>query len=145
MNAPTRTFIAMLALTVLAAGMAGWIGVQYGIHKSQPDLDTLIHARLHLTPTQEYRINSLEDGFATRRSSMQAEMDAANRELSDAMARDHTYGPAETHAVSRFHAAMMQLQEDTIRHVLAMRAVLSPHQAAMFDRLVAEDLSQPAP
>jgi hypothetical protein len=40
---------------------------------------------------------------------------------------------------------MMTLQEDTIRHVLAMRAVLSPRQARVFDELVARDLTQTSP
>jgi hypothetical protein len=145
MSVQTRTFAAMLVVTAIAAGLAGWIGVQYGIHKSQTDLDVLIHSRLHLTPPEELQIHSLEVAFAKRRTESQVEMDAANRDLADAITRDHVFGPAEEHAVNRFHVAMMALQEDTIRHVLAMRAVLSPQQARVFDELVAQDLTQTSP
>lgn len=145
MNLQTRTFASMLIVTVITAGLAGWIGVQYGMRKSQTDLDVMIHSRLHLTPTEELQINSLEDAFAKRRASLQGEMDAANRDLADAITRDHSFGPAEERAVSRFHVAMLALQETTIRHVLAMRAVLTLHQARIFDDLVAQDLTQTSP
>lgn len=145
MNLQTRTFAAMLVVTVIAAGLAGWVGVQYGIRHSSTDLDTLVHSRLHLTPVEETQINSLEVTYAKRRVALQSEMDAASRDLAEAITRDHVFGTAEERAVNRFHVAMMTLQEDTIRHVLAMRAVLSPSQAVIFDEIVARDLTQTSP
>lgn len=146
MTSRTRVFfVLMLAVTVVAAALAGWLGVRYGMHKGDTDLDTLAHTRLNLTQDEEGRIKTLEAGFAKRRASYQVEMDAANRDLARALTQDRAFGLREGHAVDRFHKAMMALQEDTIRHVLAMRAVLSPDQAKMFDELVAKDLTQTSP
>jgi uncharacterized protein HemX len=144
-NPQTRTFAAMLVLTALAAAFAGWVGVQYGMSRSQPDLDVLMHERLHLTPYEELQINALEDAYAQKRNALQSEMDNANRDLALAMEKDHKFGPDEARAIERNHRAMKALQEETIKHVLAMRAVLSPHQAQAFDALVARDLSPTVP
>ena len=42
----------------------------------------------------------------------------------------------------RFHRAMGGLQKETMVHVLAMRAVLTPQQAAQFDDTVVRSLTQ---
>ena len=46
-------------------------------------------------------------------------------------------------AVDRFHPAMGELQKQTILHVLAMRAVLTPEQALLFDQTVQRSLTVP--
>ena len=46
-----------------------------------------------------------------------------------------------TAAVDHFHSAMGELQKATIEHVFAMRAVLTPEQAARFDRTVVDALT----
>ena len=43
-------------------------------------------------------------------------------------------------AVDRSHMAMGELQKATLSHVFAMRAVLRPDQAEIFDKAVAEAL-----
>jgi Spy/CpxP family protein refolding chaperone len=53
--------------------------------------------------------------------------------------------PAIEQAISRFHQAMRQLQELTTAHVLSMRDVLTPEQAATFDRSVVRVLNADAP
>ena len=68
-------------------------------------------------------------------------MEAANRDLAAALRERHAYGPEARKAIDRFHAAMGQLQEATIEHVLAMRAVLTPEQAARFDKTISEALA----
>jgi hypothetical protein len=40
---------------------------------------------------------------------------------------------------------MSALQEKSVQHVLAMRAVLTPAQAKIFDRTVEKALGTPAP
>lgn len=145
MNSQARAFAIMLVLTALAAALAGWIGVQYGMRRSPTDLDVLMHDRLQLTASEQLKVDALERAYAQKRHALQAEMDAANRDLAAAIERDHGFGPDEASAIERNHQAMKTLQEETVKHVLAMRAVLSPHQAQMFDALVAQDLSQPAP
>ena len=147
MNPPLRTFLGMLVLTVAAAALAGWLGVQYGVHRSsaRSDLDTLLHTQLDLSGDQDRRIDALEAQYASQRRALQGEMGAANRELAEAITRDHFYGPTAEQAVDRFHRAMRALQEASIRHVLAMRAVLTSQQAKQFDEIVNKDLVSGAP
>lgn len=146
MTRPARTFVAMLIATVIAAGLAGWLGVQYGIrHAQSPDLDTLLHDELALGPDQDRQLASLEKQFFEQRQLYDQEMRAANRDLAEAITREHTYGPAAQAAIERFHKAMMSLQEQSVRHVLTMREVLTPEQAKTFDVLVTKNLTGPAP
>jgi Spy/CpxP family protein refolding chaperone len=135
----------MLAATIVAAGLAGWFGVQYGLRQNQAsDLDAILHRQLSLTQGQDRQIETLEAKFAVRQNAYEAEMRAANSDLAAAMTRDHVYGPPAQQAIERFHKAMMGLQEETVRHVLAMRAVLTPDQAKTFDAIIAKNLAGPA-
>jgi Spy/CpxP family protein refolding chaperone len=137
-----RTFAAMLVATVLAAGLAGWLGVQYGVRQTRPpDLDTLLHNELALSQDQDRQLDGLEKSFAEQRRLYGGEMHAANRDLAEAITHDHSYGPAAQAAIERFHKAMMALQEESVRHVLAMRQVLTPQQAKTFDALVTKNLT----
>lgn len=143
---PARTFVGMLLVTVIAAGLAGWGGVRYGLHQSETtDLDSLVHHDLQLTPEQERQIQALEADYATARIALQAEMRAANRDLSAAITQDHSFDPKARQAIARLHAAMGTLQEKTVQHVLAMRAVLTPAQAQEFDKKVAKALGVSPP
>jgi len=140
-----RTFIAMLLVTVAAAGLAGWAGVRYGLHHvaRQADLDVVMHRDLDLTPAQDRRVHEMEASYARDRSSLEGEMRAANRDLALAITKDHAYSPAAGDAIARFHAAMSALQVKTVEHVLAMRTVLTPAQAKTFDREIARSLGTP--
>jgi Spy/CpxP family protein refolding chaperone len=132
----------MLALTVVAAGVAGWAGVQVGLSKTaaDADLDTVIHQDLKLIPRQQEQISILEQEFGAQRTALQADMQAANRELAKAIIQEHAYTTNARRAVERLHAAMSKLQERTVEHVLAMRAILTPAQAQEFDAKVAKAL-----
>lgn len=138
-------FLAMLVITVVAAGLAGWAGVSYGLHQAPPDLDRAIHEQLNLTKDQEAKIESLEAAMSVKRKALQGEMVQANRELAAAIAKDHRYGVAEKAAIEHFHGAMIELQEDTLHHVMAMRATLNPDQAQRFDAIIAKNLTDPRP
>jgi Spy/CpxP family protein refolding chaperone len=142
MRNPWRTFLVMLAVTVIAAATAGWAGVQYGLGRSdgEADLDAVIHHDLHLTPDQDRAIAKLEADLAADRADLQAKMRAANRDLAEAITRRHAYDERARDAVERLHAAMSALQEKTIRHVLAIRALLTPEQARDFDEKVSKAL-----
>jgi Spy/CpxP family protein refolding chaperone len=137
----------MLMVTVIAAGLAGWAGVQYGLRQTREttDLDTLMHRDLHLNAEQDRQIRALEAGFSSVRAELQTEMRAANRELAEAITQDHTFDPKASQAIARLHAAMSKLQQRTVQHVLAMRAVLTPAQARKFDRKVSEALGVASP
>ena len=68
-------------------------------------------------------------------------MRSANAELAGAIQTERGYAPKVTAAVGHFHAAMGQLQKETIEHVFAMWAVLTPPQAAKLDRTVVKALT----
>ena len=138
-----RVFLGMLVLTVLAAGFAGWAGVQYGMHSGgSVGLDATLHRDLALTPDQDRRIHALEASYSSERSHLQTEMRAANRALAHSIVSTHAYGADTQRAIDRLHQAMGALQEVTVHHILAMRAVLTPQQQERFDRTIAKALGE---
>lgn len=140
---PRLRGLLITALVALAAGFAGvGIGkVVFDRAQRQPSLHEVIHNELHLTPDQTRRIESLEADFAVRKRALELEMRAANAELASAIREEHGYGARVTGAVERFHHAMGQLQTETIRHVFAMREVLTPDQMQVFDNTVVSALT----
>lgn len=131
----------LTALVAFAAGAGGvWIGM-YAFHKGTPGLHETLHERLDLTTEQLGRIETIEAEFATRRQALEDEMRAANTDLAAAIRAEHGYGPGVTAAIARFHHAMGELQSETIRHVFAMREVLTADQQAIFDSTVIESLT----
>jgi Spy/CpxP family protein refolding chaperone len=98
-----------------------------------------------LSAEQEHRIADLESHFAAQRKALDQEMQAANRELAASILSEHAYGTGAKVAVERFHKAAASLQEATIIHVLAMRAVLTPEQAQRFDAAISEALTSDQP
>jgi Spy/CpxP family protein refolding chaperone len=142
-----RTSAVIVVCTVAAGAIGGWAGVHYGFREAShgEHLHEMLHHELHLSADQEKRIASLETAFAARRKTLEAAMRAANQDLARAITVRHQYDPEARQAVERLHAAMMELQEATIEHVLAMRAVLTEEQARQFVRAVNEALTAGAP
>lgn len=140
--------IVTMVLLTLAAGVGGgYLGVHYGLqHGADPaSLDTLLHHRLDLSPAQQARIAALERDFAAARVPLEADQAHARQQLASAISSEHRYGPQVAQAVTHLHQAMAALQQATLQHVLAMRAVLTPQQAQEFDATIAEALSSDAP
>lgn len=139
-----RSIALTLVLSLLLAGLGAWGGAQYALHRMRPatPLHELLHEELHLTADQQRRIASLERQHEDRKAALQAEMRAANADLAKAIQAHHAYSPEVQAAVDRFHHAMDELQKETILHVLAMRTVLTPEQAAKFDDTVARSLTE---
>jgi nickel and cobalt resistance protein CnrR len=141
-----RAAVPMLLLTLVAAAAGGWLGVRYGEPaRSSSGLDDLLHHELKLSSEQEQRLSALERDYAARRHTLEDQMVTANRALARAIATEHRYGPQARQAIESFHAAMATLQEETVQHVLAMRAVLTPPQARQFDQTVEQALDSGRP
>lgn len=140
-----RSTVLTLVLSVLVAALGAWGGAAYVQHRMQrpPALHELIHEKLRLTADQQRRIAGLERQHEARRQALEAEMRAANAQLAVAL-QQHAYTPQVQAAIDRFHRAMAELQTETIVHVLAMRSVLTPEQAAKFDDTVARSLTHDA-
>lgn len=139
-----RSIALTLVLSMVLAALGAWGGAEYILHRMrpQPPLHELVHGKLHLTPDQQRRIEGLERQHEARRQALQSEMRAANADLARAIQAQHAYTPQVQAAVDRFHHAMGELQKETILHVLAMRSVLKPEQAAQFDDTIARSLTQ---
>jgi len=141
-----RGLVLTLVLAVLAGALGSWIGSRYfGRPPAPPSLHVFVHEELELSPVQEERLDALEADFAIRRRAREAQLRAANAELAAAIQARHEYSPEVQAAVERFHQAMGELQKETILHVLNMRKVLTPEQAAKFDRRIAEALTEETP
>jgi Spy/CpxP family protein refolding chaperone len=141
-----RSLILTVVLSALAATVGAWGGARYVVshmHHAAP-LHEVVHDKLNLSAEQKQRIAGLEQDYAVRRKMLEAEMRAANADLARAIEQSHSYSPEVQHAVDRFHMAMGDLQKQSILHVLAMRQVLTPQQAAVFDDTVAKALTQDA-
>jgi len=141
----TSTVRGILVTVVVAfvAGLGGvWAGEMiFSPATHSPNLHEAVHHDLNLSPEQRQRIDVLEQEFGGRRQALELEMRAANVELAAAIREEHGYGPRVTAAVERFHHAMGELQSETIRHVFAMREVMTPEQMDRFDNIVASALT----
>lgn len=141
-----RGLILTVVLTLAAAIGGTWIGSRYIYdQRHQASLHEFVHEKLRLSGVQKQRIEVLEQGFAIKRRAREAELRAANAELAQAIQIRHEYSMEVQMAVERFHHAMGELQKETILHILAMRTVLTPEQAVLFDRRIAEALTEQAP
>lgn len=147
MTATTRMGATVVILTMVAVAAGVWIGMGIGarhLHHAS-SLDEILHHELNLTAEQKKHISALESNFVLDRQDSEMQMRAANLELARALEAEHGYGDGAKAAISHFHDAMAKLQEQTIRHVLDMRSVLTPEQANRFDQTVREALSSDPP
>jgi Spy/CpxP family protein refolding chaperone len=136
----------------LLIGIIAFVGAFGGVYlgrsvfaPAQPaagvELHALIHDGLDLAPEQHARLEKLEQDFAIRRRALELEMRADNARLAAAIEVEHGNGPQVNAAIDRTHRVMGQLQKETLAHVFAMRALLTPAQAAKFDKAVVKALT----
>ncbi|MEO8467206.1 MAG: periplasmic heavy metal sensor [Gammaproteobacteria bacterium] len=147
MNSPARMSVVIIALTLVGAMLGGWAGVRYGLREGRApqQLDELLHHRLSLSAAQVQHLTALEADFAVRRTQFESQMRAANRDIAGAITVRHAYDAEAQAAVDRLHRAMTELQETTIQHVIAMRALLTPDQVQQFDQTVEQALAAGQP
>jgi hypothetical protein len=138
-----RSIVLTLVLSVLGAALGAWGGAEYVLHRMQrpTPLHELVHEKLHLSADQKARMDGIELDHAARQKALEAEMRAANADLAQAFHEQHAYTPQMQAAIDRFHRAMSALQKETMLHVLAMRAILTPQQTAQFDESVFKSLT----
>jgi Spy/CpxP family protein refolding chaperone len=143
MRANLRYVLVALVSAAMALAASHFArGVMVADHGGS-ELHQLMHDRLDLTAVQQSKIDRLEADFAQRRKALDAQMRQTNADLAKAMASEHQFGPKVAGAVDRSHMAMGDLQKETLAHVFAMRAVLTPEQATIFDREIARALTAP--
>jgi Spy/CpxP family protein refolding chaperone len=135
-----------IALTVLlaaaASGVGAWAGANWVLKTHRPPaLHEIVHRDLDLTARQLEQIETIERRFASRRQELEREVQAANLELAQAIESSGGDSRVVQPAVHHFHDAMGKLQEETIAHIFEMRRIMTPEQAAEFDRAVARALT----
>ena len=132
-------------LAALASGAATWVSATWILRDRQPpSLHSVVHEKLDLNADQDRRLDAIEARFAPRRTALEAEVRAANRELAAAIAVNRGDTPEVQAAVDHFHTAMGDLQKATLAHIFEMRSVLTPAQAEVFDAAVADALRRDA-
>lgn len=141
-----RRVIYMTVLAFLAALIGVFIGRSISEARSEQAtaLHDLLHDQLNLDAQQRARIAALEEQFAVRRRALELEIRADNARLAAAIQAEHGYGPRVRAEVERSHRVMGNLQNETLAHIFAMRAVLQPDQQERFDRAVVEALTATA-
>ena len=130
-------------IAALAGVLAGRLIVETP-RASETELHALLHRELKLSSAQQVKIDRIEAKFAERRDALELDMRAANIRLAQAIEAEHGYGPRVTEAIDETHAVMGTLQKETLQHLFAMRGVLNPDQAEMFDKSVVKALTADA-
>lgn len=139
-----RRRLLLIALIAFGAAILGAVIGRSFIAPPKPvenELHALLHHQLELDQGQQARMEEIERRFAVRKRALELELRADNARLADAIQAEHGYGPAVKAAVDRSHQAMGELQNETLEHIFAMRAVLKPDQAAKFDAAVTKALT----
>ncbi len=139
--------VLLIALVAFVSALAGvFIGrfVADQPNAKETELHALLHDQLELTAQQQAKVDAIEAKFAVRRKALELEMRASNVRLAEAIAEEHGYGPKVTAAIDHSHVVMGELQKETLEHLFAMRGVLNPEQARMFDNTVVKALTADA-
>lgn len=140
-----RTFLLALIIALFAflSALAGvFVGRElFGDRQHADGLHELLHERLDLDARQHARLEEIEARFAVRRRAIELELRADNARLADAIQAEHGNGPQVRAAVDKSHAAMGELQKETLAHIFEMRQLLRPDQAAKFDHAVTRALT----
>lgn len=135
-----------LLLTLVLVAVSGAGGAWIGARLLQPQINThtefhdRLFSELRLSDDQQKLMDALEAQYATENRAHRERLAAANLALADAIEREDAYGVEVEHAVDNVHAAMLDLQKSTIRHLYEMRDILNTDQKAIFDRYVAKTL-----
>jgi nickel and cobalt resistance protein CnrR len=138
--------VALFAAVALLAGFGGaWLHTATMVPTSPPSLHDRLHQAIKLSPDQEAKLNVIETAFNAQKATLEADMASANAELAAAMAADKSYTANVQAAIDHFHHAMGELQKATVEHVFAMRAILTPDQALIFDAQVRSALLASGP
>jgi hypothetical protein len=140
-----KSIVVTVALAAAASGVGAWAGASWVLNKQTPhSLHEIVHEELDLSPQQLAKIEGIETRFAGQRVQLEGRVQAANRELAEAIRVSNGDGRVVQPAVDHFHDAMGGLQQATIAHIFEMRTVMNDAQARRFDRSVVEALTADA-
>lgn len=144
---PARRAIILTVILAFLAGLSGaFVGMKLLASKETPDnaLHAMLHNKLNLSAAQDKNIAVEEKRFALIRARLEADAHSANVELAKAIQTSKRDGPEVQMAIEHVHTTLGNYQKQTVSHIFRMRAVLTPEQAEIFDRSVAQALMQEA-
>ena len=144
MNAARRAIALTVVLAFLAGISGAFVGTKLLAPKASRDnaLHALLHSKLNLSDAQESSIAEEETRFSAVRAQLEAGAHSANVELAKAIQTSKRDGPEVQMAIEHVHVTLGNYQKETVSHIFRMRAVLTPEQAEIFDRSVAQALMQ---
>ena len=144
MNAARRAIALTVVLAFLAGISGAFVGTKLLAPKASRDnaLHALLHSKLNLSASQDKNIAEEEKRFAAVRAQLEAGAHSANLELAKAIQTSKRDGPEVQMAIEHVHVTLGNYQKETVSHIFRMRAVLTPEQAEIFDRSVAQALMQ---
>jgi hypothetical protein len=140
-----KSIAVTVALAAAASGIGAWAGATWVLNKqTPPSLHEIVHEHLDLSPEQHREIEGIEARFAGQRVALEGRVQAANRELAEAIKVSNGDSRVVQPAVDHFHDAMGDLQQATIAHIFEMRSVMTDAQARRFDRSMVEAVTADA-
>ncbi len=137
-----------LLVTLFLVAISGAGGAWVGVRLLQPPAYThdefhdRLFSELPLSAAQKHLMEALEARYAIENQTHRERLAAANLALADILESEDAYGAAAEGAVENVHAAMLELQKSTIRHLYEMRDIMNADQRAIFDRYVADTLRE---
>ncbi len=141
-----RTFWRNSILVIIFSFLAGiggvWIGLKT-LPNSNPtalNLHERIHREFALDAEQKRTLHRLEERYAVSQAKYNADLKAASLSLAAAIKEHHDLSPEVVLAEQEYLSVLGHFQTETLRHIFAMRAILSPEQAKKFDDIVLRSL-----
>ncbi len=137
-----RNTILVVFLSFLA-GIAGvWIGLKTlpVSQLSTVNLHEKIHHEFALNAEQKDALHELEEHYSLGQEKYTKALKDANFELAAAIKKYHSLSPEVILAEQKYLDVLGDFQTETLEHIFAMRAILSPEQAQVFDDLVLRSL-----
>ena len=136
----------LLVLVAVIAATACWT-TSHLLFPASPrtaDFHHWLHTQLGITPDQDKALDQEEERFAGQRQELVAAIQQDNEELAAAMAQDREYSPRVIAAVEKIHHAQSMLEEATLRHIFAMKPILTAEQFDKLLKLTSEALTNPS-
>ncbi len=146
MTQDLRRLALTLSLVVIAAIGGVWIGGRIFSPPAPPhtEFHKQLYAALELTAEQRQSLEALDRDNSKEETYQREALRIANRNLANLLEHEPAYNENIEAAIVEIHTAMNTLQVLTIKHIYAMREILTPEQRTEFDRLVADTLREHA-
>lgn len=136
----------LISVGLVAASGAGgaWLGSKFFQPSgySHQDFHDRLFSELRLTPAQRAQMDALEGRHASEIKARRDALSRANRVLAERLSHETSYTDEVGAAVENVHAAMLELQKTSVRHLYEMRDILNDRQKEAFDRHVIETMEK---